>query len=432
MYLIKAVKPSVYKGLGEKETTIVERNCVAEGYYVSIDLGTTTIALEIYNEKQKLVSSTSVENSQTKLGTDVIMRMMHCLSGRQEQLRDMIRQQVDQLLQEEVKKACGSGREIKRITIVGNTAMCHIFLDQSVEGLAAAPFRAAYHGKVVAHGNDLELLSCPNAEVIILPGLDAHVGADAMSVASFLQLWNQEKVQVAVDIGTNAEIILNYHGKLYAGSVAAGPAFEGSGISCGKRGGDGVISSVTLSRGNDNVVLGVISSEGKTEEPKGICGSGLVELISEMARLEIITRDGYLEKDFILYKNANNKNLSITQKDVRNFQLAKAAVQAGIRAMLDMHKIKLQDIDDLYLAGVFGNNISIKHGIAIGLLPDISKERIHFIGNAALEGAVQALFSEKALEKMEKIAEKTTLVEYTKMESFGDVYMDSMALDLWQ
>lgn len=432
MYLIKTVKPSVYKGLREKETTDVEKSCVEEGYYASIDLGTTTIALEVYDEKQKIVTSTCVENSQTVLGADVIMRMMHCLSGRQEQLRDMIRQQVDQLLQEGVKKVHGAGSDIRRITIVGNTAMCHIFLDQSVEGLAAAPFRAAYHGKVVAHGKDLGLLSCSNAEVIILPGLDAHVGADAISVTSFLQLWNLEKVQVAVDIGTNAEILLNYHGKLYAGSVAAGPAFEGSGISCGKRGGDGVISSVTLSRGNDNVVLGVISSEGKTEEPKGICGSGLVELISEMARLEFVTRDGYLEKDFILYKNANNRSLSITQKDVRNFQLAKAAVQAGIREMLNMHNLTLKDIDDFYLAGVFGNNISIKHGVAIGLLPDISKDRIHFIGNAALEGAVQALFSEKVLEKMEKVASETTLVEYTKMESFRDVYMDSMALDLWQ
>lgn len=459
-----------------------------EGYYAAVDIGTTTLSIEVYDQDGKYIGGCAESNAQGKLGSDVMMRLMHAAEGRQEILYTMIQDQVYQLLRhiltdsvecieihgygansgsiESKQPGDGGLPYLRKVSVVGNTVMCHLFLNKDTTGLRGTPFRTAYQGSYRLSGKDLGWSACPDVEVIVLPGIAAHVGADAAAVFMAEELWQEDRIQLAIDLGTNAEILLNCRGQVWACSAAAGPAFEGKGISCGCRGGTGAVNGVKLSRANGNILIDVVpeSADGKLL-PRGICGSGLVDLIAELLENRLLQPDGYLlsrqeaeeagvnpvlagrleesegERRFILYDlvvdkamNADGRQvkcLYITQQDIRSFQLAKSAIQTGIALLCQQNGLDVSEIEDCRVAGVFGAFLHLDHAKASGLLPDIPAENIHFVGNAAGRGAAQALFDPNWISSLEKRRQEIRHVELEEQKNFQSLFLQNMTLYKW-
>lgn len=460
-----------------------------EGYYAAVDIGTTTLSIAIYDHYGKYVGGCAERNAQGKLGSDVMMRLMHVSEGRQEILHALIRDQIyhdlSNLLTDVVDAEYTAAdtdiindehigddadavmAHLHKIAVVGNTVMCHLFLNKDTAGLRGTPFCTAYQGSCRIRGRDLGWFACPDVEITVLPGIAAHVGADAAAVLMAENLWQGDRVQLAVDLGTNAEILLNNRGNIWVCSAAAGPAFEGQGISCGCRGGAGAVSGVKLNRANGNILLDVVPDPlaGRLL-PRGICGSGLVDLIAELLENNLLQPDGYMlsqteakergisavfaqrleeeggERRFLLYDpladkmadadRKQTKCLFVTQQDIRNFQLAKSGIQTGIALLCQQNNLDVTQIEDCRVAGVFGAFLHPDHAKASGLLPDLPSDRIHFVGNAAGRGAAQALFDPEWIPDLEKRIREVHHLELAEQDDFQTIFLQNMALGKWK
>ena len=225
----------------------------------AIDIGTTSIAVGLFDmENEILLGNLTQTNCQTKFGSDVMMRIMHCTNGKEQLLHDMMIEQIENIITVIIEQNISEKYKayvVERMTVVGNTTMCHIFLNRDVTGLSGAPFSMAYKGIANVNSQEVGFKIYNISEIIVLPNIHSHVGADAMSVLCNEKLYKKDVNEIAIDIGTNAEIILNRHGDVYVTSTAAGPAFEGKGIYSGIRAGAGAINSVKISRVNGNITL---------------------------------------------------------------------------------------------------------------------------------------------------------------------------------
>lgn len=448
------------RGLGERfnkseETENVFENSdeIAVGF--AVDIGTTTVVITALDLKGKKVMGTiSQTNEQTKLGADVMMRIMHCMSGRQEKLHQFIVQQVEDMAQQLLEK---EGREEILMEqccffIVGNTTMCHLFLDKSVEGLAGYPFQAAYQGNYQCIGKEIGMEHFALSKICVLSGIAAHVGSDALAVIGAEGLNRKDKVQLAVDLGTNAEIILNQRGKISVCSTAAGPAFEGKGIACGMPAKGGAITEVKIAANNGNIILGVIEGAGA----RGICSSGLVDLLAQLRKCRILLEDGYLleqseaaergihpelckrlvlrkeQHAFLLCEDGEDtKEVYLLQSDIRNLQLAKAAIQAGILSILAETELSIEDIDEFVVAGVLGSSVRMASAISIGLFPAAVTERLEFAGNAAGKGAAFGMIDSSFSKRMETLAQEISHIEIAQIADFQQRLMRAMDLQQW-
>lgn len=470
MVIIRAVQESIVKNNSSGKNPEIGRVHQPDGTYgLAIDIGTTTIAVELYDlQSRQFLEGKTEMNEQTALGADVMMRLMHAASGKAEQLQKMILQQIHRMAEELCGQLFGSDGEkqcskIKKLTVVGNTVMCHLFLGQDISGLTGAPFSSSYNGTFRCYGKDLGWQGWETSEVIVLPGIAAHVGADAAAVMGAERLWDSEKIQLAIDIGTNAEILFNDHGRITVCSAAAGPAFEGKGISCGKRAGKGAVNGVRILRSNGNILLDVIAEKTSNEViPEGICGSGLVDAIAQMLHCGVLQSDGYLlsrreaeergisgvlcqrlvdnsgqGQCFVLFDPKADRNMSdgkritISQEDIRNFQLAKAAVQAGIQLLLTKKKRTLEQVDQVIVAGVFGTFLHPDNAGKCGILPSVEEDRITFSGNAAGRGAANALLKESFLAELEELVPGVEHVELAEENCFQEKFMNAMELKPW-
>lgn len=461
---------------------------------LSIDIGTTTVVMELYDSKGNYLDSLAEDNTQLSLGSDVMMRLMHVSEGRGEILTEKIRRQIYEMgckLIETYSSLWSLKAVPEKISVVGNTVMCHLFLGKDTSGLMGAPFIAAYKGVYQTKGKELGWSEWSDTIVTVLPGIAAHVGADAVAMMGHLRLWDRDKIQMAVDLGTNAEIILNYRGNISACSTAAGPAFEGKGISCGKRAGNAVINGVRFMRGNESICLDVIGEVETLPEPVGICGSGLVDVVAELLRNHLLRPDGYLlsveeamqntmakkfvqyisikengshafvlydrERDGKIQEKANvflSANLSankdngsvkpdkllqdkdtlqvvVTQEDIRAFQLAKGAIRSGMEVLLQRVGLSVTDLEELHIAGVFGGFLHPKNAVQTGLLPSIPMEKIKFAGNAAGKGASCALNMPEFMDELTERSKTVEHVELAEIEQFSEIYMKAMELYPW-
>ena len=312
--------------------------------------------------------------------------------------------------------------------------MSHLFLGVDPKNLSVAPFIPCYRPRTVVKGGRLGLPMHPEGTVHVLANISGYVGSDTLGVAMATKLWEQKGYSLAVDIGTNGEIILGYKGWLLACSAAAGPAFEGAHIQNGMRAGDGAIESVLLENGT--VRLGVIGDM----PPQGICGSGLIDAVAELLRCGLLGVSGRLAgekspalsqplggrlrtvggmREFVLAfagEQGNERDIVITQKDIRELQLAKAAIAAGIAVLLKEVKIEASQIDRIYLAGAFGNYLDREKAVALGMFPGISVDKIIPIGNAAAEGAGLCLLSLGE----RKMADRIAVMYAGKIVEYGD------------
>jgi len=327
--------------------------------------------------------------------------------------------------------------------VVGNTTMNHTFLKLPVTQLGQAPYKAFSLDAHDLPAGELAFRINPAGNIHTVENIAGFVGSDTTAVALAVDINSAEEATLVVDIGTNGELVLGTKSKLYAASCAAGPALEGARITCGSRAAQGAIEAVVV---NDNDIdLDVIGNC----PARSICGSGLIDAVAVMLDLGIINTTGRFvepqklqdklppvifsrireqqgEPAFVLAQNADVDTVFLTQKDIRETQLAKAAIRAGIRLLQKRIGLEDCDIEHILLAGAFGNYIRKKSALRIGLLPAVPAEKIRFVGNAAVSGARMILLSRQCRELAGELARKIEYIEIAHEPEFQDVYTDSM------
>ncbi len=416
----------------------------------AVDLGTTTVVVTLLDLTDGTVKATAaISNPQITYGDDVISRISHAgtESGR-EQLRKAIIECVNSLIGQACQKAGITPADIYELTAAGNTTMNHLFLGFPVEQLGQAPYEAysiEAHDRTPAEmGIDIN----PKGNIHTIENIAGFVGSDTTAVALAADMNEVEKMTLAVDIGTNGELILGTKDRLYAASCAAGPALEGARISQGSRAVPGAIETVLLN--GDDIDLDVIGSA----HPRSICGSGLIDAMAALLDLGIVDSTGrFLEPDeiqtdlseailkrlttvngqgaFILAHNDDNgaEPVILTQKDVRETQLAKAAIRAGIKLLQKKFGITDSDLDQVLLAGAFGNYIRRESAVRIGLLPNVDVSKNHFIGNAASTGAQMILLSSKERQIVADLAKQIEYIEIAHETEFQMVFAESLMFE---
>ena len=414
--------------LGE-EVIDVEAPDAAPVCGIAFDVGTTTVVAYLLDlSTGHELSVVSALNSQGRFGSDVISRITFS-AEHAEGLRTLTRT-VRTLMNDLIKKACMKAKigphRIFEVSVVGNTAMQHLLLAIDARSLALAPYVPATTGSLSLRAAALGLNVHPNAGVFVLPGLGGFVGADTMGVILATRFHLGEGAALAVDIGTNTEVVgrMPHRGRLIALSTPAGPAFEGGRITSGCRGMNGAIQRVRLNEGKVEV-----ETIGNTT-PIGVCGSGLIDALAVMRQLGLLSPSGRIldGSEFLLVKGARRRHkLSVTQKDVRELQLAKAAIATGVKMVLSEIGVKEEDLREILLAGAFGNFIDRANAQAIGLLPGIPLDKLRQVGNAAGQGAKLALVSRAARCEAEKIASEVRVLNLAQQAKFQEVFLQSMA-----
>ena len=414
---------------------------------LAVDLGTTTVVAKLIDMRTgRGLATEAALNPQTRFGDDVVSRIAYAETG--EKAADLHKAVVDcinDLTGKLCRTAAVSYKDIYEACIVGNTTMSHIFLELPVAQLGRAPYEAfSLEAHDLSAGDSpLQINSAGNIHTV--ENIAGFVGSDTVAVVLATGMDCAEETTLIVDVGTNGEIVLGAKEKLYAASCAAGPAFEGARITCGSRAADGAIEAVVAI--GDEIDLDVIGNSA----PRSICGSGLIDALAVLLDLGIIDRTGRFTERLELKEklpdpifsriieyqgqpafslaaaeNANERPVFLSQKDIRESQLAKAAIRAGIRLLQQKMGIEDRDIERILLAGAFGNYINPRSALRIGLLPEVGAERIHFVGNAASAGAQMILVCRRSRNQAGELARKIEYVETAHQGSFQDVFADSL------
>ena len=374
-------------------------------YVLAFDIGTTTVVAYLLDgHTGKLLQEGSCLNPQGQFGADVISRIQHALAGGGEALRRCIRQTLRNLTEEVCARQNIRPEDISAAAIVGNTAMHHLLLEIDPSSLVIPPYMPA-----VSEAMEQGIAR-------ILPNIAGFVGGDTVGCMVSTRFDRRKELTLLIDIGTNGEMVLGNKKRRIACSTAAGPAFEGAKISCGMRGAEGAVDHVFLKDGKISYhVLG----EG---QPRGLCGSGLLDLVAVLLDQEILDESGYLEgKEYRLCDN-----VVLTQKDVREVQLAKAAIRAGIELLAQQMGIRVEEIQTVYLAGAFGNYLDPASACRIGMIPPVLLDRIVPIGNAAGEGAKLCALSNAEFQYSRQLAKETEFLELASLPQFQDCYVDAL------
>ena len=394
------------------------------GSRIAVDLGSTTLAAALLDASGQILSTRTAENSQRIFGADVLSRIQAANAGHAGHLQELIRRdllQLFQLLAEDAK--------IDRIAIAGNAAMLHLLRGYPCEGLARWPF-VPYN---------LQEESLPFCEVFggaercrvnLLPGFSAFVGADiaaGLYSSGFLNT-PEDKMSVFVDLGTNGELAVGNRNHFFTASTAAGPAFEGGGISCGMPGVPGAISQVEFLYHRIRVrTIG-------QKKPRGICGTGALDAVAALRKEGLLDANGllmpkYFQRGVELACGADGKPIMLTQEDVRQIQLAKAAVRAGIETLCSRYQQRHPSarIDKVYVAGGFGHYLSAKTALAVGLFPGEWEDKLAICGNASLQGTIEYLSHPQASEEMNHMRGVQESISLAEDALFSEYYMEQMA-----
>ena len=416
-------------------------------YGAAFDVGTTTIVgalLDLAAGRQ--IATAARANPQIPFGDDVIARIGHAgKDGGLDELRRLLVDCVNEMLTE-MCRSVGAGTEsVYELTFVGNTTMNHILLGIDPTPLAHAPYEAVLlDSKSVAAG-ELAVRIRRTGRVYTMPNIAGYVGGDTVGVILASGMRDYDGVQLALDIGTNGEIVLGGAGRLVACSTAAGPAFEGARIKHGMRAADGAIEKVLI---NDDVRLNVIGGG----PPRGICGSGVVDAVAalldariieptgrmlppdqlpadvgEALRARVVERHGQI--CFELARSADSATgepICLTQRDVREVQLGQGAIRAGTAIILREYGVSVDDLDRVFLAGAFGNFVRVRSAIRIGLLPDVPDDKVEFIGNAAGTGAKMVLAGRACRAAAEALARDTEYIELAGRPDFQAEFAEAM------
>jgi len=403
---------------------------------VAVDIGTTTVVAYLLDlEDGKSVDVASSMNPQAKRGADVISRIDYASKGGLEELSTIIREEINTLIYELCNKNNIETQDIYDMTVVGNTTMLHLFLRVPPDYIAISPYIPVFSKSLTVTPKELGINTNPNGRCYLLPNISSYVGADTIGMVLSTGLYKEDGVKLALDIGTNGEMVLKDNDRLFSCSTAAGPAFEGANIHYGMRGARGAIDHISIDDGE--LKIHVIDDV----PPIGICGSGLLDAAAVMLELGILDDTGRIVEpkgelfkdlihngsygmDFVL--KAYGKEIPINQKDIRELQLAKGAIRAGIEILLEEAGRSIDEIDTVYLAGAFGTFLSPESAIKIGLLPSLPLDRVKSVGNAAGEGAKLTLIDKGYRSIAETTAKEVRYIELSSRKDFQEKFMDAM------
>ena len=387
-------------------------------YVLAFDIGTTTVVAYLLSGiTGQLLAQASTVNPQSRFGADVIARIQYAMASEGYPLKDAILEALRKLTCQTAEKAGIRPEDITLACMVGNTAMHHLLLGIDPKPLTVPPYMPAQREALILDGEGILPI---RGKIRILPNIAGFVGADTVGCMVATRFDQMEELTLMIDIGTNGEMVLGDKHRRIACSTAAGPAFEGAKIQCGMRGADGAVDHVKLEKGE--LSFTVIGGG----EAKGLCGSGLLDLVAVLLAQGDIDESGRMEEQIFTLPGTE---VYLTQKDVREVQLAKAAIRAGIELMCRKLGVQPQDIRQVLLAGAFGNYLDPASACAIGMIPPCLEDRIHPIGNAAGEGAKLCAQCEKEFVYSQTLAEHTEFLELASMPEFNDCYVDCLAFE---
>lgn len=396
---------------------------VAPGHLIAFDIGTTSLVCFLMAPGGNVMSTRSMYNPQAVYGADVISRIQCAINGQLHTLTAAIRGGMSKLLKQCCTDAGISPEEIGVISIVGNPCMQQLFMGISPQNLAQVPF-APVLTEAAIHSASLYFPECCSAKVLIVPDIAGYVGADTMGCILAGQMHNAEDTVLMVDIGTNGEMVLSRKGRMVACSTAAGPALEGANIRFGMRGTSGAIDHVWLESGS------ICSSVIGGGDACGICGSGIIDAVAVLLDLKRINKRGRIQSaeeidgERIVWIT---EHLYLTQEDIRQMQMAKGAIAAGIHLMCAHLGITVQEIDRVILAGAFGSFLNPDSACRIGLLPAELLGRITAAGNIAGAGARMLAVNRHQLPLAQKLRDRTESIELSEIPAFQRTFARCMA-----
>ena len=421
---------------------------------MAVDVGSTTIAAHLCDLLSgELVASAGLMNPQIRFGEDLMSRVSYAMmnAGGAAQMTDAVRAALSELAAEVARAAKAVPQDILEVTLVGNPIMHHLVLGIDPTELGGAPFALAIDQALTLPASEIGLAVHPNARVYTLPCIAGHVGADTAGMILAERPDLAAEITLLVDVGTNAEIVLGNHDRLLACSSPTGPAFEGAQISCGQRAAPGAIERVRIDPATLEPRYKVIGSDVWSDDPAfakataatgvtGVCGSGIIEVIAEMYLSGIINQDGVLDgrlaersdrvvandRTFAYVLHRGAVPMKITQNDVRAIQLAKAALHAGVRLLMD--NLGIERVDRIRLAGAFGSHIDPKYAMILGMIPDCDLSHVGSAGNAAGTGARIALLDSTARSAIEDLVHRVEKIETAIEPRFQAHFVDAMAI----
>ena len=413
-------------------------------YGASIDIGTTSVVLHVYNlNTGELLKTYSNLNMQISMGADVISRIMYAESSKTglEELNQKIINTINNMLNNADLDLPEFKENLYNIILCGNSTMQHLLFNLKPNSLGSSPFSSITNNYIECFSEELQISSNNRCKIVFLPLLGGFVGSDTTSV--LLTIENDNKNKLIIDLGTNGEIAVGNINRYLVSSTACGPALEGGSIECGMRGTYGAIERCKII--NEDVILKTIGDI----KPLGICGSGIIDIVAELLRENIVDKTGrMLNKEqfikmkpesklcdklvkindincFIIYNDADNK-VYISQKDIRQIQLAKSSIYSGCIVLMETFKLSLDEIDKIIISGAFGNYIDVDNAMYIGLLPSIDKSKLNNIGNGAGKGVSFYILNKDMKNKCDKIVNNTKHYELANDEIFVDTYIKNM------
>jgi len=434
--VIRVVKDDVFVyDIYEKEAEVVIGG-------LAIDIGTTTVSALIINmENGEIIAKSSSGNGQIRYGADVINRIIESTKpdGIARLQSAIINETINPMIEQMCRATSFDSQHIYRMCVAGNTTMMHLFAGINADPLRMEPYIPAFFKTNSFFASDLGVSINRDAHIIMAPNIGSYVGGDITAGTLTSQIWNKESFSLFIDLGTNGELVFGNSDFLMSCACSAGPAFEGGDISCGMRATDGAIEACVIDKDTMVPTFKIVGDEGT--KPIGLCGSGIIDVISELYRCQMITpkgklcregerirRDEYGTGSYVLaFKEeaGSVKDIEINEVDIDNFIRAKGAIFSAIRTMLISLDFDISMVEEVYVAGGIGSGISMENAVNIGMLPDIPLDKYHYIGNSSLSGAYMMLFSTAAEKKTYEIASNMTYMELSIVPSYMDEFVAS-------
>ena len=416
-------------------------NTINRNYGIAIDVGTTTVVVQLINLiNGKVIGVEGNHNLQARYGEDVVSRMVFaCGRGSQDTLHEAIITNINDLIKVLIKDNEIDAKDINCVVAAGNTVMSHFLLNLTPCFIRLEPYVPAAMVYPQIPSQDIGIVMNPNGIVEVLPSVSSYVGGDIVAGVLACGLSERTEISCLIDVGTNGEIVIGNNEWMVCCSASAGPAFEGAGMKYGMRATQGAIEKVVIS--STNVKYETIGNV----KPRGICGSGLIDTIYELRKNNIIGPDGKFDtlikdKRLLIYgddpkyvlafpnETETGQSITISESDISNLIKSKAAVFAAIKSLMDYIGMNFDQLQEIYIAGGFGSSLNIDKAVAIGLLPDVDKKRIKFIGNSCVTGARMALLSRSAFEKTINISKKMTNIELSAYPPYMNEFIAALFL----
>ena len=407
---------------------------------IAVDVGTTSVSAVMVNLLDgKIMAKASAGNGQIPFGADVINRIIESskLGGRKKLQNAIIDKTINPMILEMCAFAGIDSNSVVEMCIAGNTTMNHLLLGLNAESIRMEPYVPSFFAIQDVTAENLDIKINPIAEIVFTPNIGSYVGGDITSGILASGIWKKEEVSLFVDLGTNGEIVIGNKDFMMSCACSAGPAFEGGDISCGMRATDGAIEAITINEETFVTSPVIIGDEGTKDI--GVCGSGIIDLISELFRCGIInakgifikehhriTRDEYGMGSFVVVSkedSGSGKDVTITEVDIDNFIRAKGAIYSAIKLIVESLDMEVAMIEKIYVAGGIGSGINFEKAIRIGMFPDVDIDQFEYVGNSSLIGAYGVVASNDAREKVEEIGRNMTYVELSTDPKYMDEFV---------